>query len=86
MRELLFTSLWRARFAELTWCLHPDLFPGIGPIAVVVDGISTVSEYMPVALAALGLLAMAFGLFKFRASVAKSLLLVVRKITRSKGR
>jgi hypothetical protein len=76
----------RVFFAALTWFLCPRLATGIGPIAVVVDGLSAASEYMPAALAALGLLAMAFAIFKYRASVAKSLLVVVRKITRSKGR
>lgn len=59
---------------------------GFGPIAVVVDGVSAASEYAPVAFSVLGLLGMAFALFKWRAAVGKGLLTVVRKFTRSKGR
>jgi hypothetical protein len=57
---------------------------GFPPIALFISGVSTIAEYIPVVSAVGGLLLLAYGLFKFRADFSKLLLLMVRKLTRSK--
>ena len=67
--------------------LLPTLrFAGLGPIALVIDSLGAVSGYAQTALAALGLLAMLYALFKYRASIGKMLIFLIRKVTRSRGR
>ena len=70
-----------ARPFELT-PVSASMPTGFGPVAVVVDGLSFVGQYLPAVLAVCTLIGMAYGLFKYRASVGKGLLVIVRKFTR----
>jgi len=53
---------------------------------MVMYTISFASDYGSLTFSVLGLCAMLFGLFKFRETVGKSLIFLLRKVTRSKRR
>lgn len=67
--------------------LARSLFPmraGAPPFALVIDGLSAASEFLPFLFYTVCCIAMAFATFKYRATVGKSLVLVLRKVTRSR--
>ena len=59
---------------------------GFPPIAILISTVSAVTEALPVIGSILGLLGMLVALFMYREKVGKSLVFIIRKVTRSKGR
>lgn len=70
----------RRRLSE--GCALLVLRAGMPPVALAIDATAAVADKLPLAFSVLGVLAILYGTFKFRATLGKALLTVMRKVTK----